>query len=112
MNQEEIGELVKSGEKDYKEKWVPVSETSEIYKSVTKIISENTSDITLRAVCKVKGYGHYVCHVYGGLNGGGKWTNYFTDLKTIFEKLGHAWLIDIENDCIDDLWSARFCFKN
>ncbi len=110
MNKEEI-ELVKSGERDYEEKWIPVPETSEIYKSVVKIISENTSNIKLKAICKVKEHGHYVCSVYGGLNGGGKWTNYFTDFKTIFEKLGDAWLIDIENDCLDDLWSARFCFR-
>lgn len=111
MNSEETCELVKYGKDNFHETWVPVPEKDETYNDTKKIISENDSDIELRAMCIVKEGSHYVCSVYGGLNGGGKWTNYFSDLKTIFEKLGHAWLIEIENDCLDDLWSATFCFR-
>lgn len=111
MDSEETYELVKYGKDNFHETWVPVPEKDETYNDVKKIISENNSDITLRTMCRVKEGSHYVCSVYGGLNGGGKWTNYFSDLKTIFEKLGHAWLIKIENDCLDDLWSATFCFR-
>ena len=111
MDSEETYELVKYGKDNFHETWVPVPEKDETYNDVKKIISENNSDIELRAMCMVKEGSHYVCSVYGGLNGGGKWINYLSDLKTIFEKLGHAWLIEIENDCLDDLWSATFCFK-
>ena len=111
MNSEETYELVKYGKDNFHETWVPVPEKDEVYKDTEKIISENNSSISLRAMCRVKEGSHYVCSVYGGLNGGGEWTNYLSDLKTIFEKLGHAWLIEIENDCLDDLWSATFCFR-
>ena len=111
MKSEEAHELVEFGKNNFHETWIPVPENDEAYKEAKKIISENNSGIKLRAMCEVKEGGHYACSVYGGLNGGGKWTNYFSDLKTIFEKLGHAWLIEIENDCLDDLWSATFCFK-
>ena len=111
MDSEETYELVKYGKDNFHETWVPVPEKDETYNDVKKIISENNSDIELRAMCMVKEGSHYVCSVYGGLNGGGKWINYLSDLKTIFEKLGHAWLIEIENDCLDDLWSATFCFR-
>lgn len=111
MKSEEAHELVEFGKNNFHETWIPVPENDEAYKEAKKIISENNSGIKLRAMCSVEEGGHYVCSVYGGLNGGGKWTNYFSDLKTIFEKLRPAWLIEMENDCLDDLWSATFCFN-
>ena len=111
MKSEEAYRLVKFGKNNFHETWIPVPEKDETYMDTKKIISENNSNIKLKAMCRVKEGGYYVCSVYGGLNGGGKWTNYFSDLKTIFEKLGHAWLIEMENDCLDDLWSATFCFE-
>lgn len=111
MKSDEVNELVEFGKNNFHETWIPVPEKSETYKDTKKIISENNSGIKLRAICQVKDGEYYVCSVYGGLNGGGKWTNYLSDLKTIFEKLGYAWLIEMENDCLDDLWSATFCFK-
>ena len=112
MNSEEAHKFVEFGKNNFHETWIPVPEKNETYKDAKKIISENNSGIKLRAICSVKEGGHYVCSVYGGLNGRGEWVNYFSDLKTIFEKLGHAWLIEIKNDWLDDLWSATFCFKN
>ena len=110
MKSYETHKLVKFGKNNFHETWIPVPEEDETYKDTKKIISENNSDIKLSAMCEVKEGGYYVCSVYGGLNGGGKWTNYLSDLKTIFEKIGYAWLIEMENDCLDDLWSATFCF--
>lgn len=112
MKSEEARKLVKFGKNNFHEIWIPVPEEDETYKDTKKIISENNSDIELRAMCWVKEGGYYVCSVYGGLNGRGNWTNYFSDLKTIFEKLGYAWLIEMENDCLDDLWWATFCFSD
>ena len=111
MESVETNELVNFGKNNFHETWTPVPEKDEVYEGTKKIISENNSDIKLKTMCVVKEGGYYVCSVYGGLNGGGKWVNYLSDLKTIFEKLGDAWLIEIENDCLDDLWSATFCFK-
>ena len=45
---------------------------------------------------------YYIVQIYGGLNGHGEWTDYFEDLTKMakaLEKIGHAWLIELENDC-------------
>lgn len=56
-------------------------------------------------------YDTCVCVISGGLNGPGKWTNYFEDLSKLmkdFEDNGiHAWYIEGYNDCPDDV----FCFN-
>ena len=47
-------------------------------------------------------------HICGGLNGPGKWTDYLEDIKKLFKKLetevGHVWMIELNNDCCDDVW--------
>ena len=51
---------------------------------------------------------YYIVQIYGGLNGHGEWTDYFEDLTKMakaLEKIGHAWLIELENDCLDDVFT-------
>ena len=56
-------------------------------------------------------YDTCICVITGGLNGPGKWTNYFEDLTKLvkdFEDNGvHAWYVEGYNDCPDDV----FCFN-
>ena len=53
---------------------------------------------------------HYVLVLFGGLNGSGKWTNYFQTLINVFDKLDEkcedCWLIELDNDCADDVYTA------
>lgn len=53
---------------------------------------------------------HYVIVLFGGLNGSGKWTNYFQTLINVFDKLDEkcedCWLIELDNDCADDVYTA------
>ena len=71
------------------------SEDSKIRLLNHEIDKFNTKTITLR----------------GGLNGNGKWSNYLTGIKTVFDTLSDngfdVWVIDIENDCLDDIFYVK-----
>ena len=52
----------------------------------------------------------------GGLNGNGKWRDYFVTLANFVNILEKeygisAWLISLKNDCEDDVFNATFGFK-
>ena len=77
-------------------------------------ISFPNSDIKLRE-CFTDKYDTTVLKFYGGLNGCGNWTNYFNDLGRLISYLEskdiHLWLIQIDNDCLDDVFTAYFGCK-
>ena len=58
--------------------------------------------------CFMDKYDKTVIGFYGGLNGNGKWSNYFRDLQRLTDHLEsqgiHVWLIQIDNDCLDDIF--------
>lgn len=59
----------------------------------------------------VEKHGTNVIKVWGGYNGQNDWSDYFDALKELFKKLNEngirAWVIDIKNDCPDDVFDAR-----
>lgn len=56
-------------------------------------------------------YGTKVIELDGGLNGIGEWNDYLYDLYSIFSELSlkkiHAWMISLENDCLDDIFTVK-----
>jgi len=38
------------------------------------------------------------------LNGPGKWSDYMIDITTILKRLKNAYIINLDNDCCDDIW--------
>lgn len=54
---------------------------------------------------------HYVAYIHGGENGTGNWENYFDYLKNLFSNFEDAWLMDLENDIPDDVWTLRLVFR-
>ena len=69
-------------------------------------------------VHKVEGDGPYIVNFGGGANGGGeddKWLSYLSIVKKmakkIFDEFGSVWLLDFDNDCCDDVWTLRLCFR-
>ena len=56
-------------------------------------------------------YGTTVLTVHGGYNGPGEWINYLNALTDLFKELKKhdvdAWVIDIVNDCPDDVFDAK-----
>lgn len=53
--------------------------------------------------------------LWGGLNGCGSWSNYFKSLSMLIDTLSirnvWCWLVEIENDCVDDVFYAKFGAK-
>lgn len=57
---------------------------------------------------------YVVAGFYGGLNGNGKWTNYIRDISeliTILSSDYNCWLISLENDCLDDVFTLKLGVK-
>lgn len=55
--------------------------------------------------------GHYIATIYGGLNGCGSWDLYIRQIGMIIDSLQGSWVIDLNNDCLDDLWTLRLGFR-
>lgn len=49
---------------------------------------------------------HVIITIYGGFDGNGDWTTYLNQITTIIQTLD-AWVIDLTNDCPDDVWTLR-----
>lgn len=49
---------------------------------------------------------HVIITIYGGFNGNGDWITYLNQITTIIQALD-AWVIDLINDCPDDVWTLR-----
>lgn len=55
--------------------------------------------------CEDKG-NHVIITIYGGFNGRGDWSLYLLQITRIIQALD-AWVIDLINDCLDDVWTLR-----
>ena len=56
------------------------------------------------------------CKVAGGLNGCGRWEDYFSDISELVAMVRsegvNMWLVEGYNDCLDDLFYLKFGLKN
>lgn len=100
---------------DFDEHWEKVSKEDPAYKYITERIPRqklnNSGENRQPALDRVfKCDKHYIAYIFGGENGPGNWKNYSEFLNDLFNNLGHAWLIDLSNDCCDDVWTLRLCF--
>lgn len=92
-------------------------ELEEIVKEVTPIVESMKTPnskigvLTGNGLTEVDKYGTKVICLCGGLNGCGKWENYFSDLSSIIERLKkegfHVWTINLDNDCLDDIFYLK-----
>jgi hypothetical protein len=87
-----------------------VLELNEIIKNL-----KSTNKISLDSVTKVIQMDDsvwYSAKIYGGVNGNGMWSSYLEDIKKLFTSIVQdVWLIDIENDVPDDVWTLRIGFR-
>lgn len=87
-----------------------VLELNEIIKNL-----KSTNKISLDSVTKVIQMDDsvwYSAKIYGGVNGNGTWSSYLEDIKKLFTSIVQdVWLIDIENDVSDDVWTLRIGFR-
>ena len=79
--------------------------------AAVEAVNKKTTELGLLDNIHKDKYGADVFKIYGGLNGLGKWTNYFhviADFTDEISKSYHVWLIKLENDCLDDVFYADF----
>lgn len=51
---------------------------------------------------------YLVVRFFGGLNGPGKWTEYMPQITKLIDeiaKIYHCWLVQLVNDCLDDVFT-------
>lgn len=101
---------------EYGEKWRKISDTSKTYKDFDKVVKKarsTKSKIDLIDMAKVEGTDRYIAVLCGGLNGPGNWIDYFNGLEKLLKAYtGKAWVVDIENDCADDIFYVRLAITN
>lgn len=76
-----------------------------IRKSIEKILPSTNSKITLNEI--INKNNHYVVTLCGGLNGCGRLHNYLNDVQAIINQFDNVWLINWNNDCLDDVWVLK-----
>ena len=65
----------------------------------------------LSGVVSVRDGAHYIAFVSGGNNGSSNWRAYFQSLMMIIEECKDAWIIELDNDCCDDVHYALIGFR-
>lgn len=90
-----------------------------IWNKIDDILTMSLSTYRLKAIRKINDKinknTYYVIHLHGGYNGNGDWSDYLMQLKNTFvnleEAFKDAWIIQIENDCLDDVHEVLFGVK-
>ena len=72
---------------------------------IEKTLPRTNSKITLDEI--INKNNHYVVTLYGGLNGYGRLHNYLNDIQEIINQFDNVWLINWDNDCLDDIWALK-----
>lgn len=98
-----------------------VSKNSKAYKVMSAAVNKAKKEVSgekpgnrllgLDGVVSVKDGDHYIAFVTGGNNGSSDWATYFKSLTTIVNSMKDAWLIEIKNDCCDDVHYALIGFR-
>jgi hypothetical protein len=98
-----------------------VSKNSKAYKVMSAAVNNAKKAVAdqkpgnrllgLDGVVSVKDGDHYIAFVTGGNNGCSDWATYFKSLITIVNSVKKGWLIEIENDCCDDVHYALIGFR-
>lgn len=82
----------------------------EIENDIKTLISDKKSKIQVLN-SDIDDYGTMTIQLSGGLNGNGKWKDYFESLANVSEQIGekyNLWLIRMINDISDDIFYATF----
>ena len=98
-----------------------VSKNSKAHKVMSAAVNKAKKEVSgekpgnrllgLDGVVSVEDGDHYIAFICGGNNGSSDWATYFKSLTTIVNSLKDAWLIEIKNDCCDDVHYALIGFR-
>ena len=97
-------ELVSRRTKAYQKIAAAVEKTKEKF-------GKDNRHLHLSGVVSVRDGDHYIAFVSGGNNGHSNWKAYFQSLMMIIEECKDAWVIELDNDCCDDVHYALIGFR-
>ena len=97
-------ELVSKRTKAYQKIAAAVEKTKEKF-------GKDNRHLHLSGVVSVRDGDHYIAFVSGGNNGHSNWKAYFQSLMMIIEECKDAWIIELDNDCCDDVHYALIGFR-
>lgn len=95
----------------YGEKWDESHDLDSWWKEIEN--TKNNSNLKFVNTWKIKTDNtikddYYIVKVYGGLNGLGNWRNYLHDIENIIDKFKESWIIKLDVDVLDDVWTLYF----
>lgn len=93
-----------------------VSKRAKAYRMMEAAVSKAKAETQLRrlfldGVVKFNDGSHYVGFVCGGNNGSSDWVRYLESFSQIVKSLPDAWIVEIDNDCCDDVHYALIGFR-
>ena len=94
-----------------------IGKRTNAHKAISRAVAKAQQEVgkrnrvSLHGVVSVKDGNHYIGFVCGGNNGHKDWEAYFKGLSTIISELKDAWIIEIKNDCPDDVHYALIGFR-
>ena len=116
---EDPGNLIQSSGRSYEFGTPPEIEIGtiqykvreDIYELIKKYKDPKRSKMSFSNIVELKPNERYfVARIYGGLNGAGNWQTYLEDINKLLkdiEKNYHCWVLQILNDCLDDVWTLE-----
>lgn len=82
-----------------------------INEGLSEVFLKTEDTVNLKFHDFVEDHDNYVvAEFYGGINGLGNWANYLTaitEVVTILNSDYKCWLVDLHNDCLDDVFYLK-----
>lgn len=88
----------------YGETWIKSEEGEKIIQRLLK------GTLKITEIAKVEGEDYYIAKLHGGKNGGGVWNDYLKEILETFKNV-HWWMIELKNDCLDDVFDMTIGVK-
>lgn len=83
----------------------------DIYNIVKKVNDDKKIKLSFNSIVELRKQERYfVARIYGGLNGKGKWIEYNKYISKLFEEIEkdyHCWMVQLLNDCLDDVFTLE-----
>lgn len=96
---------------DFDENWVKITQDDRIYNFVKSKFPQYNGKRESGIMDIYKYNDYYIAYIHGGENGPGEWKDYMEWMKNLFSNFDDAWLLDLENDVPDDVWTLRLGFR-
>lgn len=77
---------------------------------IDTIIQLNLKHISISNIEVKENY--YIITIDGGYNGLNKWSEYLSQINIIMQQFKECWLIELINDCPDDIWTLKLGIRN